>query len=131
MTKVILTSEQRTKKNELARKWRLNNLEKAKSYTKSWSSRNPDKTKHYYRKNNLKALGLTFEDYDRMYSDQDGCCKICGTHSTKLTYMLATDHCHKTGKVRGLLCSKCNTAIGLLNDDVELISKVIDYLKCH
>ena len=76
----------------------------------------------------IKSIyGLTRESYLLMVHEQDSCCKICGTHKTN-HFNLHIDHCHTTGKVRALLCSKCNQAIGLLNHDVELIKKTIDYL---
>lgn len=40
------------------------------------------------------------------------------------------DHCHKTGKIRGILCSRCNTALGGFNDDIKLLDKAINYLSC-
>ena len=58
---------------------------------------------------------------------QDGKCAICS--NPQENRRLAVDHCHKTGKVRGLLCQGCNTGIGGLKDDTERIKKAIDYLK--
>jgi len=75
------------------------------------------------------------QDYLAMVHYQCGTCYICGEKETKVdprsgrVHMLAVDHCHKTGKVRGLLCAKHNMAIGLLGDDAELIYRSIDYIK--
>ena len=68
---------------------------------------------------------ITEEDYERMYEEQGGHCKICGAKK-KLLYI---DHCHKTGKVRGLLCNHCNTGLGLLKDNVENLRSAIAYLE--
>jgi hypothetical protein len=76
-------------------------------------------------------------DYDSMLVKQEGKCAICGTsnpvgegNTTKrLTFAFAVDHCHATGKVRGLLCNPCNRGIGFLKDDVDLLAKAIKYLK--
>ncbi|MCC7005020.1 MAG: hypothetical protein IT497_00070 [Ottowia sp.] len=74
-----------------------------------------------------KIYGLDKEAYLSMVVEQNSCCKICGTHKSD-HFNLHVDHCHTTMKVRALLCSKCNQAIGLLNHDVELIKKTIGYL---
>lgn len=65
-----------------------------------------------------------------MFKECNYRCDICGKFGNKgLKRPLCVDHCHKTGKIRGMLCHKCNTAIGLLDDRVELLLKCIDYLK--
>lgn len=71
--------------------------------------------------------------YDRMFKDQDGLCAICCNPplGKKTTQMLAVDHCHATGRVRGLLCHKCNAAIGFFKDSPELVKKALDYLLLH
>jgi len=91
----------------------------------------------YYQKNKraarnrqlLRFFGITIEDYEEMLEEQNGRCSICGKHHTEEGKALAVDHCHETGKVRGLLCSCCNTAIGLLQDNTDLLRNAIDYLE--
>ena len=73
----------------------------------------------------MKLYNITIEDYDIMMELQDGVCAICGEEDTK---RLAVDHDHITGKVRGLLCSKCNHAIGLFLDSKKLLQNAIEYL---
>jgi len=68
---------------------------------------------------------LTLDAYDAMLEKQNGLCAIC---SQKTQGNLHIDHNHQTNEVRGLLCGKCNRAIGLLNDDVSLFVKAITYL---
>ncbi len=98
---------------------------------REYRKRRPDVMKNIVLKKNFK---ITLEDYQSMERDQNGVCKICKQPETKLDHRtkqpraLAVDHCHKTGKVRGLLCSDCNTAIGLLKDDVHLMQTAIDYV---
>jgi hypothetical protein len=78
---------------------------------------------------------ITTDDYCRMWKEQDGCCKICkGWYKGKtnggsecLTFCI--DHCHDTGKIRGLLCRDCNTGLGHFNDDIKRLEGAIDYLK--
>ena len=61
-----------------------------------------------------------------MLEHQNECCLICNKNDEKA---LCVDHCHKTGKVRGLLCNKCNKALGLFNDNIELIKVAASYLE--
>jgi hypothetical protein len=80
------------------------------------------------KKNNLASYGLTGSQYNTLFLFQQGFCKICGKHQNEFKHALAVDHCHKTNKVRGLLCGNCNTGIGQLKDDVRLLQSAIDYL---
>ena len=88
--------------------------------------------KDFNRKNNLKQnYGITLDEYNKMYENQKGCCKICGEHQESFSVTLAVDHCHTTGKVRGLLCRSCNTALGSFRDNITNLQSAIDYLKEH
>lgn len=81
------------------------------------------------RNRNLKhRFGITSEDYGSMYVEQKGKCAICGIHQFELSCRLAVDHDHKTGKVRGLLCSDCNLALGNFKDSLESLKKAIMYI---
>lgn len=98
------------------------NPEKYRQYTKSKSYR-PD----LKRKANLKTFGLTVDQYEKMFQDQHGVCAICEQECLS-GKRLAVDHCHKTGKVRQLLCRRCNQSMGKFHDDPILLQKVVDYL---
>lgn len=78
----------------------------------------------------LRSYGISEPDYKSLLESQGGVCKICGKECST-GRNLAVDHCHKTGKVRGLLCKKCNVSIGAFGDDIEVMSKAIEYLKQH
>ena len=89
------------------------------------------------RRKQLKfKYGISLEDYYEMCETQDDSCAIC---KTKENYVVgkprrqnwSVDHCHHTGKIRGLLCNKCNGALGLLQDNVELLKKAVKYLEKH
>jgi hypothetical protein len=71
--------------------------------------------------------GITEEEYDQMYLNQGGCCMIC----EKYFDILHVDHCHSTDIVRGLLCGNCNRALGIMHEDVDAISRMINYLEEH
>ena len=88
------------------------------------------RTKEYDLNFHMKRnYGISIADYNVMLKEQNGLCDICGAsepnHHKK---RLNIDHCHSTGKIRGLLCDACNRAIGLLKDDVEVLKKAIQYL---
>jgi hypothetical protein len=76
-------------------------------------------------------------EYNALLREQGGVCAVCGKDEpnahgrTGKQFRLAVDHCHQTGAVRGLLCQKCNRAIGLLGDDPALMRKAISYLLRH
>jgi len=84
------------------------------------------------RKNRLLSVyGITAQDYQDMLHNQDYSCNICCTHVSELKRALSVDHDHATGKVRGLLCSKCNVGLGHFNDSLELLSSAYNYLEKH
>jgi len=72
---------------------------------------------------------ITPQEYEQMFISQCGGCAICGVKAESLSRSLSVDHDHKTGNVRGLLCSRCNTGIGLLGDSVEIILLAMRYLE--
>lgn len=74
------------------------------------------------------TYGISLEIYKELLESQNGKCAICGTNSTGKRFAFHVDHDHKTGKVRGLLCSNCNSGIGNLRDDISLLEKAIEYL---
>lgn len=77
--------------------------------------------------------GISLEEYNELLAKQNGKCAICEKESefTKTHSKLGVDHDHKTGKVRGLLCHRCNVGIGFLAEDLNRIYKVLDYLNFH
>ena len=104
-------------------------------YLRQWRQDNKAKVYVYHRRNNLKKkYGITQEQYEELYYGQQGRCKICdkevGNQFSNSTGSPATvDHCHKTGAIRGLLCGGCNSGIGKLKDDPELLRKGAEYLE--
>ena len=73
-----------------------------------------------------KSFGLTLDDYEKMLALQKGVCAICGQRDEH--FSLAVDHCHVTGRIRGLLCSQCNRGLGLFRDSIESLRAAINYL---
>jgi len=115
-----------------SREWYHNNKERAREQMARFKKRRPD----YFRRRNRKqrkkkvekVYGLPEKDYQKMFDMQRGLCAICeGPRSGQGT--LHVDHDHMTGKVRGLLCSNCNSGIGKLGDDTCLLARAIAYLE--
>lgn len=105
-------------------------------YNKSYKEKNKNNLNDRWRKasrkyhttekrrnKTLRKYGLREEDYNIMFDKQEGKCKICHEPVT-----LCVDHCHTTGKVRGLLCNSCNTSLGGFKDSIELLESAIKYL---
>lgn len=90
-----------------------------------------------YAKNTslLKLYNITIDDYNQMLKNQDNKCAICGNNETAtirgILRKLAVDHDHKTGLVRSLLCSRCNSVLGYTRDDIDTLTKCIQYLQGH
>ena len=88
----------------------------------------------YYRENKevilekmaAKDFGITVEEVRDLRKLP---CRICGTEKCKSGRAIAIDHCHETGRIRGVLCANCNTGIGLLNDSPELLRNAASYLE--
>lgn len=122
------------------KKWKENPKKMRKKALK-YALENPQVGKRAALK---KRYGMTLEDWERLFKKQKGRCAICkkGQKTTQITHLpgkgkglanksLFVDHDHKTGKVRGLLCSKCNTALGLLLDSSEIVQNAFWYLCRH
>jgi len=92
---------------------------------KKWTKENPDRSVELGL---IYKYGITLEQYNAMISDQTNRCKICrGECPTGRA--LSVDHCHSTNKVRGLLCSSCNLALGHTKDNIKTLEKMITYLE--
>lgn len=92
-------------------------------YAKHGRKKNYDRDRAWQLK---KIYGITTEDYNSMLAAQGGRCATCGSLPDKRA--LDVDHCHTTGKVRGLLCAHCNTTLGKVRDDPKILQSMIDYL---
>ena len=132
---------------EYNKRWRESTKEERKLKGKTYYEANKDRLLAYhkkYSKDNRKVLrenakgrilfnkfGITKEEYNEMYIKQGGVCAICKNPELSTNRSLAVDHDHKTGKVRALLCGKCNKALGLFSDDVDLLNSASSYLRFY
>lgn len=107
-----------------------------KKYYEANKERLKESNKKYYKehyvkevhaaKQRIKNFGVTQEEYDRMLEAQNGVCAVCG--GSNKGKGLCVDHDHITGKVRGLLCHKCNLALGMAEDNLETLKNLVTYL---
>lgn len=116
---------------EYGRWYRAEHPERVRqSRTKSYA-KNATTARTYRLK---KLYGMTRAEYEAMHAAQEGRCAICNREETGLSNKadrargLSVDHCHDSGRIRGLLCGRCNSAIGLLNHDGDLLRSAIAYL---
>lgn len=102
--------------------------EKERIRKANWRTQHPEKAKSKNTKTKLKIkYSLNIAEYEKMLAAQGGVCAICGGVNENGS-RLSVDHDHKTGKVRGLLCSKCNSGIGFFRDSISALVSAIRYL---
>ena len=116
---------------EKKRQWHKNKKEETKQNDKirrqKWEKENPVR-KEAYRINRKFKLGSISEAQKLVERRISETCNACGTPNGG-GHMSHIDHCHRTGKVRGILCSKCNVALGQVKDSVDQLKKLIVYLE--
>lgn len=78
-----------------------------------------------------KDYGCTVENYNRMFTEQEGRCLGCNRHQSEFTQRLHVDHNHSTGLIRGLLCKGCNLTLGNAKDSIQTLESLIAYLKAR
>jgi hypothetical protein len=106
------------------KEWRKAHGSQVSEWQRKRRQRNPDKMHGYYLK---YEYGITIDQYNQMLKDQNNVCAICS--KTQISNRrLSVDHCHETGNVRGLLCTKCNNAIGQLKTPA-LLDRAKRYLE--
>jgi len=135
--------EVKDRRKDIQKKYAKENKEKIAAYHKVWGkeyhqrpeikerdriyNQTPERKKYLWEKKGIK--GMTIDKFNEMYEEQNGCCGICGRHQNEFKVKLSVDHCHKTEKIRGLLCHHCNKVLGMLKDDINTLYSAIDYLK--
>lgn len=137
------TREYRLRNPEMVKKVNrsayLKNREERIKYASEYAKSNPmvkvktrenhkKKFPEYSRMSTLKKYGLTIESFNQMLEETDNCCWICKDRFVRKEDA-NVDHCHTSGKVRGILCSACNTALGLARDNETILSSMIKYLQ--
>lgn len=110
---------------------RNNKVLKDKVARKEYSRKQYLKTIDSFRRRNLKnCFGITVEEYKAILDKQDNKCALCDKDFEGLaSRLIHLDHCHTTNRIRGILCMKCNVALGMLGDNEESFIKVLAYLR--
>jgi len=116
----------RARQLEYNRRYREKNRQRLNEYSRQYRKKNRDKQWEADLKCNY---GITAVEYYELLDRQSGGCAICGVQENKNGSRLAVDHCHETGRVRGILCHDHNTALGKFRDDVRLLKRAISYLE--
>jgi hypothetical protein len=118
------------KVRESNRKQRQKPGAKERNYAKTveWRKANADKV----RKQQIRhKYGLSGDQFDAMLQAQNWCCAICGTQLRFGLGGLTVDHCHTTGRVRGILCTQCNTGVGMFRENPATFTRALAYLEAH
>jgi hypothetical protein len=125
-------AERRERRRAARKKWKkahwqeiLAGLREKRRTDPVWLEKERARGRKSSRKRLLATFGLTLADYDRMLAEQDGRCGIC---RRKARGTLAIDHCHRTGKIRKLLCNGCNSMIAFAGDDPDVLEIGAAYL---
>lgn len=116
---------------ENGKRWRIENADQQRANAAIWQTANVLKYRNGRTVRNWKRRGivLTRKQYDAMFIEQEGRCAICRVDANTLERAMCVDHDHNTGKVRGLLCYKCNSGLGFFRDDRDLLVRATSYLK--
>ena len=125
-------SENRDKILEYKKEYysRPENKDRRSEYMKDYFSKPENKDREKSRQLQ-KKYGITLDEYNQMFTDQNGCCAVCGKHESNQVRSLAVDHDHETGEVRELLCTSCNTSLGLLQENEEILLSMLAYIRRH
>ena len=114
-------------------KWRLKNPDYVKKYIQTPSGRKSRLRGRLYNGANFYGYKITVDEYERIEAQQDNKCAICKKEEIRkckgTLLRLAVDHNHKTGKVRGLLCRRCNQTLGNVEESIMVLKQMIEYLQ--
>lgn len=110
------------------RLYKQQNREKVNEHNRLFRMKNPELQKERDRRGHLRRkFGITLDEYNALLKKQNGVCAIC--YRPEIGKELSVDHCHKTGRVRGLLCAQCNQAIGMFGESVKVLTNAIEYIE--
>jgi len=121
----------RDRENTRIQTWRHKNADRLRKKSREYYQANRDRIREYQRwYDKRRQYNLTQEQFESKLALQDGKCFLCG-EPPKPGKVLAVDHDHKTGQIRALLCNKCNLTLGYVQDNTELLSKMVQYLDSY
>jgi hypothetical protein len=115
--------------NAAAQQYGQDNRPRRNDRLKRWRKSNPDAARAKDQRARVRAYGIEPADVERMTAEQDGKCALC-----RRKKRLVIDHCHRTGRVRGLLCHQCNTGLGWIEGNPDVLARIAGYTAdqlCH
>lgn len=129
----LYQKEARAKNPELhrrrAKEYKDKNKEKVQARMSLWAKANRSRLNEQKRHQHYKdKYGITIEERDASMASQGGVCKCCGADTPGNKYGWVVDHCHRTNTIRGILCHRCNVALGNVKDDRAHLIKLVLYL---
>jgi len=121
-------------RNAYMKQWRAKNKGKYRKQEQDYAATHVEESRRRRRRYHLKhTYGMHLEEFEEMFVAQDGVCAVCGNPEFQIrrgqVKSLDVDHDHDTGDVRGLLCSPCNAALGLLQEDPARIQSLLTYIE--
>lgn len=125
-TKAEYDREYRKKNVEKIRKYQEDNKEQRSKFQSVWRKDNPEQVA---RTRILYNHGITLDEYDEMVLAQNNTCAICSNPPGGRWKKLYIDHCHQTGRIRGLLCHNCNLGLGNFRDSPKSLIKASEYIQ--
>ena len=109
----------------MGEKWIKNHPEKYAAMIKKYRAEHKEDMRGFHLR---RTYNISLEEYNQIFAEQNGKCAICGKHQSEIKISLYVDHCHNTGRIRGLLCPSCNFGLGYFQDDIENLKCAILYL---
>lgn len=116
----------------------LSDPDARRSYNTAHRRANPEAYRRYGRDKTLKRkYGMTLDEWSKRVTEVGGKCEHCGRsvyadykrYGVSITHCAVPDHCHATGRIRGVLCRSCNKALGMLGDTEESIQRLLEYIR--
>jgi hypothetical protein len=124
------TSEKkRQARAEYARQWRAANPERSRANARRYYLTNLERVRERKRGSGLaRAYGLTVERWNELFAAQGGACAVCRSSEPNTKRGWHTHHCHKSGRVRGILCHHCNISLGAAKEDSARLRALAEYI---
>lgn len=116
--------------NKASSAWTSANPERHAANVARTRRKDPERAARWFRESHWRRQGIAIDmdAYNLLLAQQQGVCAVCA-RKPHGKYTLVVDHCHKTGRVRGLLHNNCNRALGYLQDDPDVVARAADYLR--
>ena len=126
--KIYMKRWRQTKKSEVSeygKKYYAEHKKRIDENSKNYRKRHPGRHREFQLR---QRYNLSVDEYNRLFISQNGCCAICGKHQSQLSSILCVDHHHITKKIRGLLCKRCNLALGYIAGNIIILKQMMNYL---